>query len=176
MIFWRNNISFVFSNGPWFKFIDYYSYKHLFLRYSNDNKSVKVNEFDDDYHYFESLLNGHRITAATDVTLNKKTFVYLFAGRMLCRQELSEQLVEVCNIEDIADWIDCSEIEETPKTPELPNVDGVLLFAIVLTFAVIIVLIIVIVVILCLNKRRDVKESPATIRSYITSPKPSESK
>ena len=110
MIYWRNDIFYIYSNLnlPFIGLIDVHS-KQFFLRYSNDKKSVKVTDFDDDYYNFKSQLNGHRISAATDVTLNDTTFVYLFAGRMLCRQELSEQFVKVCDIEDIADWIGCSE-------------------------------------------------------------------
>ena len=123
MIYWRNNLTLIYSNEPSLKMIDKSQKipKTLFLQYSDDKKSVKVTENDGQYRHFESQLNGHRISAATDVTLNNKTFVYLFAGRMLCRQELNEQFVKVCDIEDIADWIDCSDITQKGDEPLTPS-------------------------------------------------------
>ena len=155
MIFWRNNISFIFSNGQWFEFIDY-SYKPWFLRYSKERKSVKVTEFNDLFHHFESQLNGHPITAATDIRLNDTTFVYLFAGRMLCRQELSEKFVKVCDIEDIADWIDCTEdtshtsdilhTSDTTDTSGVSDDSNTLLIVLVVVGIFVVLLIIVIIV------------------------------
>ena len=177
---WRNGYFLVYSNTPfiWIKSKDS---KPLFLRYSNDKMSVKVSDFDDDYYNFKSQLNGHRISAATDVTLNDTTFVYLFAGRMLCRQELSEQFVKVCDIEDIADWIDCTNDADIPGKP------GISWFIIVLSFGVIVLLIVVITLTVFLIKRRYDKHnegptlrfiynaSTANLRSDIPSPKRRES-
>ena len=58
---------------------------------------------------FDGLLEGVAITAAFNWTQLDKEFVYLFAGRHLCRQEISFQWVPMCEIQDISDWINCSK-------------------------------------------------------------------
>ena len=156
MIFWRNDIIFIYSNEPSLRIVDtsQKSLKILFLRYYKDKKSVKVTEFNDLFYHFESQLNGHRITAATDRRINNKTFVYLFAGRMLCRQELSEKFVEVCNIEDIADWIDCTEgttdTKDTKDTSDILDDIETVLIILGLLVIFIVMLIIAIIFTLCL--------------------------
>ena len=164
MIFWRNDIIFIYSNEPSLRIVDtsQKSLKILFLRYYKDRKSVKVTEFNDLFYHFESQLNGHRITAATDRRINNKTFVYLFAGRMLCRQELSEKFVEVCNIEDIADWIDCTEdtTDTTDTSDILDDIQTVLIIYSLLVFFIV-MLIIAIIFTLCLifSNRRSMPET-----------------
>ena len=153
----------------------------LYLQYSQDKKLVKLIKINNSIDGFGDKLKGHEITAATDVTLNDTTFVYLFAGRMLCRQELSEQFVKVCDIEDIADWIDCANDADIPGKP------GISWFIIVLSFGVIVLLIVVITLTVFLIKRRYDKHnegptlrfldnaSTANLRSDIPSPKRRES-
>ena len=145
MIYWRNNLTLIYSNEPSLKMMSQRIPKTLFLQYSDDKKSVKVTENDGQYRHFESQLNGHRISAATDVTLNNKTFVYLFAGRMLCRQELSEQFVEVCDIKDIADWIDCTE--DTSDTSDKPGGDSKTLLIVLVVVAIFVVLLIIVIIV-----------------------------
>ena len=163
--------------------------RELHLKYSDDGSDVKlfVNNIDKD---FENHLNGTQITAAFDIIRNNKTFVYLFAGRMLCRQELSKEFVKVCDIEDIANWIDCPEITETtqeitpettsrttpetaPKaapettsvTPELPEKSNKMIIIIGVILGVIILTIGVVALIACLIKRRmDEQRKGPTIR------------
>ena len=58
---------------------------------------------------FEGSLEGVPITAALKWDHSEKDFVYFFAGRHLCRQEISPtNWVPMCNITDIADWLSCS--------------------------------------------------------------------
>ena len=158
---WRNGYFLVYSNTAfiWIKSKDS---KPLFLRYSNDKKSVKVTDFDDDYYNFKSQLNGHRISAATDVTLNDTTFVYLFAGRMLCRQELSEQFVKVCDIEDIADWIDCPEdISDISD-----NIDTLLIvLGILVTFVLVLIIALIVGLFLVFRNRESKLETDPKAQS-----------
>ena len=132
--------------------------------------------------YFKDRLNGIQITAALNRTKNGKPFVYLFAGRMLCRQELSKKSVKVCDIVDIADWIDCSDIEE------LPSKSNVLFVIIGLFIGFVFIVIVVIAITVYTTKRRTIKtnlreesslqfitSSNVNLRSDIPSPKPIES-
>ena len=80
---------------------------------------------------FDGSLEGIPITAAFNWMQSGKQYIYMFAGRHLCRQEISQtDWVSMCNITDIADWLNCS------------NDDLTLTFMIVLSLALVIVVVI----------------------------------
>ena len=182
MMYWQREPYQVFTNQTSISFLDNYTEKkRYYLQFSANKTLLKLIQSNDTINGFESKLKGHPITAAFDRRLNNKTFVYLFAGRMLCRQELSEKFVKVCDIEDIADWIDCKYILTKPEKSYL------LLLIIGLTLGVVVILIVVLVLAVSLFKRKNDKqnedstlkfldnESTANLKSDIPSPKPSES-
>ena len=74
---------------------------------------------------FDGLLDGVPITAAFNWTQPDKQFVYFFAGRRLCRQQISFDWVPMCDIEDIGRLVNqvigcramsCSVISQTHYT------------------------------------------------------------
>ena len=73
---------------------------------------------------FDGSLEGVPITAAFNWTKHGKEFVYFFAGRQLCRQEISTtDWVPMCDIEDIADLIDRSKDDPNYGSTDAPT-DG----------------------------------------------------
>ena len=54
---------------------------------------------------FNGSLEGIAITAAFNWTQTGKDILYLFAGRHLCRQEISFDWVPMCDIEDISNLV-----------------------------------------------------------------------
>ena len=99
---------------------------------------------------FDGTLEGVPITAAFNWTQSGKQLVYFFAGRHLCKQEISEtDWVPMCNIKDIADLvIGCTADED----------GSALTYVIVL---VVIVLIVVFIVFLWLYKSNEKPKSDA---------------
>ena len=114
---------------------------------------------------YMSRINGSRIKSATDITINGTTFFYLFAGRKLCRQEVSEQFVELCDAEDIADWINCADTRDMPENPEKPKnpeKSGISWIIIGLSLGVIVLLIVAIALTVCLWKRNKDNQNKDT--------------
>ena len=80
-----------------------------FLKQTVDNKPVlKISDEYVSEKCFEGELNGIAVTAAMNRIISGKEYLYMFAGRNLCRQEINQtHWVPMCDIQDIADWIDC---------------------------------------------------------------------
>ena len=100
---------FVF-NPEWRKFPSYR------LIRSNDRKMKLIaitnpeTESEANTEPFNGTLEGVPITAAFNWTQSGEHVLYLFAGRHLCRQEISFDWVPMCNITDISDLvIDCTQ-------------------------------------------------------------------
>ena len=86
---------------------------------------------------FEGSLEGVPITAALKWDHSEKDFVYLFAGRHLCRQEISPtNWVPMCNITDIADWLSCS----VSNTADEDGSSATLVILLLLAFVVFVVI------------------------------------
>ena len=54
---------------------------------------------------FNGYLEGFAITAAFNWTQSGKEYLYMFAGRLLCRQQISFDWVPMCDIEDISNLV-----------------------------------------------------------------------
>ena len=104
------------------------------IKLIQDSKSTSSGSSKD---FFDGKLNGIAITAAMNRIISGKEYVYMFAGRNLCRQEISTKWIPMCDIEDIADWIYCSKDIDNNKT--------LLILVIVLVIIVIVSIIILVV-------------------------------
>ena len=106
-------------------------------------KLIEEQSLDRGIELFDGRLKGIPITAALGLEHFGKQFVVFFAGRHLCKQEISEtNWTNVCNIEDIADWIDCSEHEDVG-----PSRLWIIVIVVVVIIIVVTVIVIVIVII-----------------------------
>ena len=120
----------------------------------NDRKMKLIDVSDEDTEQesnakpFNGTLEGVAITAALNWSQPDKEIVYFFAGRHLCRQEISFDWVPMCDIEDIADWLGCPKDE--PK-------DGsfLLTLVIVLVLAFVVVVVILVIVFLWFRKAKS---------------------
>ena len=140
----KNNISIGFYLDD-----NFYDYKYRFLITTEGNeKRIKFNELYDmtyeDTYFFDGKLDGIAVTAALSYNESDKDFILFFAGRRLCKQEISRtNWLKMCDIVDIADWIDC--------TDEILDEDIKLLYIILgVLVTVVVVIIIAIIIGLCL--------------------------
>ena len=95
-----------------------------FLSNTVDNKTVF--KLSDEYvseKCFEGELNGIAVTAAMNRIIAGKEYLYMFAGRHLCRQEINQtHWVPMCDIQDISDLFkDCSD-EDGNKIKVSPQI------------------------------------------------------
>ena len=74
-------------------------------------KLINNTQLENNTEPFDGSLEGIPITAAFNWTQSRKEYVYMFAGRHLCKQEISEtNWVPMCNITDISNLIiDCTQ-------------------------------------------------------------------
>ena len=114
----------------------------LIIQNKTQMKLVEEQSLDRGIELFDGKLKGVSITAAVDLEHSGKQFVVFFAGRHLCKQEISRtNWTKLCDIEDIADWIDC--------TDGLDNDIKLLHIILVALVIVVVVLIIALIVGLC---------------------------
>ena len=85
----------------------------LIERNDSQMKIIQSNRFEVNTKPFDGTIRGVAITAAFNWTQSDKEFVYFFAGRHLCRQEISLKWVAMCEIQDISDLvIGCSHEDQ----------------------------------------------------------------
>ena len=139
---------------------------------------------------FVGLLKGVAITAAFNWRQSEKEFVYLFAGRYLCRQEISFEWVPMCNITDINDLVIGCSHENDSKTSVRPqnhtqNTTDVLIYSytstqipyetnytlIVLIFSIVILILLILALVLVgvyirrnKDKQKDKQKEEPTLR------------
>ena len=77
----------------------------------NDKTEIKLLDSEDPDSSGFTKFNGIPITAAFNLrTDSGKDLLHLFAGRQLCRMEVSEdKWLPFCTVQDISQWIDCSK-------------------------------------------------------------------
>ena len=115
---------------------------------------------------FDGSLEGVPITAAFNWTQTDKEFVYFFAGRNLCKQEISLEWVPMCDIKDIGDWLSCPKDvledgpEDRPKDDSFP-----LTLVIVLALDLIVVVLILLIVFLWFYKTKPSEETNKKLKS-----------
>ena len=80
-------------------------------------KIIQSNQLEANSEPFDGTLEGIAITAAFNWTQSDREYVYMFAGRHLCRQEINQtDWVPMCDIQDISDLvIDCSPEDDDNK-------------------------------------------------------------
>ena len=103
---------------------------------------------------FEGLLESVAITAAFNWTQSDKQLVYFFAGRHLCKQEISEtDWVPMCNITDIADWVNCPESVH-------PKEDGFPLTLVILSVLALVIVVLILVIVFLWFYKTKLNEKP----------------
>ena len=97
------------ENGVYFNhFRSYGNYYHLIKGKDRQMKLIESTQLENISEPFDGTLEGIPITAAYNWTQSDKEFLYFFAGRHLCRQEINQNdWVPMCDIEDIANWVKC---------------------------------------------------------------------
>ena len=108
---------------------------------------------------FNGSLEGIPITAAFNWTQYRKQYLYMFAGRHLCRQQISQtNWFPICDIEDISDLvIDClNKTKETNKTTthSTPDITRDLILVIV-SVVIVITLILILIVFVVYMRGKD---------------------
>ena len=109
---------------------------------------------------FDGSLEGVPITAAFNWTQTDKEFVYFFAGRNLCKQEISLEWVPMCDIKDIADWLNCPKINAF-NGPEDRSTDDSFPLTLVIVLALdFIVLVIILLIVFLWFYKTKLNEKP----------------
>ena len=144
---------------------NFYDYKYRFLITTEGNeKRIKFNELYDmtyeDTYFFDGKLDGIAVTAALSYNESDKDFILFFAGRRLCKQEISRtNWLKMCDIVDIADWIDC--------TDEILDEDIKLLYILLGVLVTVVVVIILAIIGLCLIYSKRKSETDPKAKSLV---------
>ena len=167
----------------------------LVKRNDSQMKITQNIQLEDNSEPFNGLLEGIPITAALNWTQSGKETLYLFAGRHLCRQEISFDWVPMCNITDISDLvIDCfhEDGDKTSVSPQnkthygtdiYPYETDYTLIVIISIVTLILLIVALVLVVVYIRRNKDKEKEEPTLRfidnkstkhlhSDIPSPKP----
>ena len=140
-------------NNPWYR---------LIKRNDNEVKVIENLIQEDNTKPFVGSLEGVPITAAFNWTQSNKEYLYMFAGRHLCRQELRSNWVPMCDIQDISDLvIDCPNKtkESNYTTPDITPEYTLYIILVIVGVVIVIIVIVILIVFVVYIRRKDIKHN-----------------